>query len=1154
MRFDELHLLRYGNFEDCDLRFPKQPIDFHVVFGANEAGKSTTLAAVGDLLFGFPHGISQAYRFDASLLRVGAVLEQGSQRTQVRRKRGRGSLMDGQDRPVEEASLAAMLHGQTRETFHAAWSLDHRLLREGGEAILSAKNDIGQALFAAGSGLIGVTRILQKLGEEEDGIWGPRAKASRSYSRANNELKEAERRLKVAEVRPAAWSTAHQQLLELEKRQAELDRQQQAAIAEQRRVERARRILEQVEQLHTLRASLGEQTSPRLTPAMEALFETTFALHAEAVLEQDVAERLRAEQGKLLEEIVLDPACTEWADEIQALVEERRIRQGAVDGLPAQQASLLQKKLELQESLRTLQLPEAPVATLLLTLAPRATVAELKRLLQERAALEATLRTLRESHAEAADDRDASARALLEHAVVDTAAELEEAVEAARRLGDLDGQAEQAVRLLAEHQEERADAFARLLPWTGEAEQLRRLRIPSEEILQAARDREFATKAAHGEASMDEDHLREQLRERLLERELLLRSGTSVSAASVAEARSLRDACWFELREYIEGRRALSSPRTEADRFETLRYEADRRADERFLSAEASGRLAQADAAVATAELHLGEATNRVRTAAAAEEQARTEWAAELAARSLPAVTVSQLREWLARREDAVQKAGRAQDAGAAVLAAQATLNGAKEALLRAAGQPATMAAANSFRKLLDQAEATLKTTLESVATVVRLEQELSRAKTKEMLELRKIDRNQEAAATWRIAWKEATEKAHLDETVSMAELDMVELVRSAAVVVEELEGEIEAVNSTQKQFVERTEALWSALGMPLLPAGFMERIEQMRLRLQVALENRQRAASMSATLRTREGEHSAAEAKRQAAEKSLAPLLAMTGAETLAELSEQVERSKSLRGVLGQIDALTLRILSVGDGLPLAALLQEVEGATPDQLAAQSDVLVRALEKLGVEIREAADLAGVSRTNFESLDHGADASEAAADAEMARAEMEVQAEAYLLKRTESILLRWAVERKRKQTQNPLLQRASELFSILTGGRYSSLSVDDDGSSSRLLGNCADQSRPVPVGGMSEGTIDQLFLALRVASIEQAVKAGSVLPVLADDLFINFDDQRAEAGFRVLGELAKSTQVLFFTHHQHLLEIARTSLHPHETRVCNLGA
>jgi len=375
MRFDELHLLKYGNFEGCDLAFPKQHMDFHVIFGANEAGKSTTLAAVGDLLFGFPHGIAQAYRFDASLLRVGAVLEQGTQRMQVRRKRGRGaSLMDAEDNSVDEALLTGMLQGQTRETFHAAWSLDHRLLREGGQAIVTAKNDIGQALFAAGSGLVGVTHILEKLEEEGDQIWGPRAKASRSYSRVSNELKDAEKRLRAAEVRPVAWSTAHNQLLDLEKQQKELDERQQVFTAEQRAVERARRILKPVEQLHTLRTSLADQTSPLLTPAMEALFETTFALHAEAVLQQSVAERLLAEEQKNLDAVVLDETCLLREEEIQALIDERGTRQDAADGLPARRASLDQKKQELEESLRTLRLPEAPVATLLLTLAPRATV------------------------------------------------------------------------------------------------------------------------------------------------------------------------------------------------------------------------------------------------------------------------------------------------------------------------------------------------------------------------------------------------------------------------------------------------------------------------------------------------------------------------------------------------------------------------------------------------------------------------------------------------------------------------------------------------------------------------------------------------------------------------------------------------------------
>lgn len=1150
MRFDELHLLKYGHFEGCDLLFPKQALDFHLIFGANEAGKSTTLAAVSDLLFGFPHGKAQDYRFDASLLRVGGVLEQGTQRTQVRRKRGRGAtLMDALDNSLDETVLAGMLHGQTRETFHAAWSLDHRLLREGGEAIVTAKNDVGQALFAAGSGLTGVTRILEALEEEGDHIWGARAKSSRSYTRVNNDLKDAEKRLRAAEVRPAAWKAAYDQLQDLEKQQIELDRQHQALTAEQRTVERARRILEPVEQLNGLRASLAGQTAPLFTPAMEALFETTFALRARAVLEEGTAERLLAEEQEHLKGLVLDQSCLAREDELDTLIQERSIRQNAVNGLPAKQARLDQKTEELAEALRTLRLADMTAATLLLTLPARATVAELKKLLENRTALDSALQILRDAHADAEVERDSSARALADHEMVEAAADLQAVVETARRMDDPDAQVEQSRRLHAEHAKKAADSFARLLPWTGSAEELRRLTVPSEDLLQTARDREFAAATTLADETQEVGRLREELAQRLLERELLLKTGTGVPAAAVAEARTSRDACWVDLRAHIEGRKILASPRTEADRYERLATQADHRADERFLSAEASGRLAQVDAAVATAELNLANAVARVERATTAQQQAQSLWSAELAGRSLPIVSVARLREWLTLREEAIEAAGLAERSETALQGSETALDSARQILASVTAQPA---AGKSFRKLLDEAEAILKTALDSASAFTQFKTALLRAEDKVLGESRKVERNLAQARAWQETWKQAIANAHLDETVSAAELDTVELVRATAATVQQLQDEIEAASSTQKDFLTRTEMLWTALQMPAQPEEFGERIEVLKRRLQSARDDRQRIATINVALHAREGERRTAEAQRTSAERSLQPLLDLAGVEELPALSERIEESKRVRKVLDEIDDLKQTILSLGDGMSLAALLGEAEGKTPDQLALRSDELIGELAKLSKQIRDAADLAGVSRTNFHALDHGAIASEAAADAEMSRAELDVQAEAYLLKRTETLLLRWAVERKRKQTQNPLLLRAGQLFSMLTENRYSGLSVYDDGSSSVLLGNCADDSRPVPVGNMSEGTIDQLFLALRVASIEQSVKGGSILPVLADDLFINFDDGRAEAGFRVLGELARSTQVLFFTHHQHLLEIARKSLHPHETRVCNL--
>ena len=104
-----------------------------------------------------------------------------------------------------------------------------------------------------------------------------------------------------------------------------------------------------------------------------------------------------------------------------------------------------------------------------------------------------------------------------------------------------------------------------------------------------------------------------------------------------------------------------------------------------------------------------------------------------------------------------------------------------------------------------------------------------------------------------------------------------------------------------------------------------------------------------------------------------------------------------------------------------------------------------------------------------------------------------------------------------------------------------------------VLNDWVIETKVVEVGAMSEGTTDQLFLALRLAAVEQSVAAGVRLPFLADDLFVNFDDERSEADFRVMADLAKSTQVLFFTHHPHLVAMARTVVGADIHSECSLG-
>ena len=143
MRFSRLSLERYGRFEYCELDFRAGSPDLHVIYGENEAGKTTSLAAVSGLLFGFPQRSPYNFLFDYSLLRVGAVLEDGGTTLACRRKKGTGGTLLGvDDATINEAPLAAMLRGQTRDTFGLSFSLNQAALRLGGQAMVEAKNNV----------------------------------------------------------------------------------------------------------------------------------------------------------------------------------------------------------------------------------------------------------------------------------------------------------------------------------------------------------------------------------------------------------------------------------------------------------------------------------------------------------------------------------------------------------------------------------------------------------------------------------------------------------------------------------------------------------------------------------------------------------------------------------------------------------------------------------------------------------------------------------------------------------------------------------------------------------------------------------------------------------------------------------------------------
>ncbi len=124
MRLLSLELEKFGAFADLRIAF-RQDARLHVVYGPNEAGKSTALAAVGALLFGVPERTPYASRFPGQL-RVGAEIAAADGRRLKfwRRKGRRMTLLDGAGDPLPDDALAPFLGGLSREVFERSFGLD----------------------------------------------------------------------------------------------------------------------------------------------------------------------------------------------------------------------------------------------------------------------------------------------------------------------------------------------------------------------------------------------------------------------------------------------------------------------------------------------------------------------------------------------------------------------------------------------------------------------------------------------------------------------------------------------------------------------------------------------------------------------------------------------------------------------------------------------------------------------------------------------------------------------------------------------------------------------------------------------------------------------------------------------------------------------
>ena len=207
MWLSRLDLLAFGRFSDVRLKLGP---GFHLVYGPNEAGKSTTLRAIRQLLFGFDERTSDNFVHPNSNLRIGGVVcnHLNAPLEVIRRKTRKDSLRAADDSAIVEVNrLQQLLCGIDEDTFSRRYGINYEQLVEGGREIAAGSGDLGEILFATGSGVMDLTAIQQRLNDEAAELFLPKGKKQR-LNLALVELQEQRENL-IAKLLPAtAWEEA----------------------------------------------------------------------------------------------------------------------------------------------------------------------------------------------------------------------------------------------------------------------------------------------------------------------------------------------------------------------------------------------------------------------------------------------------------------------------------------------------------------------------------------------------------------------------------------------------------------------------------------------------------------------------------------------------------------------------------------------------------------------------------------------------------------------------------------------------------------------------------------------------------------------------------------------------------------------------------
>lgn len=389
--------------------------------------------------------------------------------------------------------------------------------------------------------------------------------------------------------------------------------------------------------------------------------------------------------------------------------------------------------------------------------------------------------------------------------------------------------------------------------------------------------------------------------------------------------------------------------------------------------------------------------------------------------------------------------------------------------------------------------------------------------------------------------WKDWLQRAGLDPglepAVALSFIDAADRVRELIRTREDRKQKVESLRRRIAELVKRADQLARSLGFaPVTAENAGQSLREMREAVDRALAQEKKRQDLIEKCERLQGQVRAGDREIARREQEIRELLETAGAadrEDFRRRAAVYARRRELQDTIKSCER-DLSLLA-GSSRERDRLDKALAAQDPEEYAAQLERTRIEFDNLEQEREDLDQEIGRVSEQLAVMEAGDRLAAVLQKREMLRARFNRKAGEWQVRALALRLLERAKEKYERERQPAVLARASEYLRPMTADRYRRV-IAPVGQTDKLEVERGDGTR-LGAAQLSRGTAAQLLLSVRLALARQLAETnGAGLPLILDDILVDFDGERLKGAARVLGQVAGEQQVMLFTCHRHILE------------------